>query len=230
MTTRRKARGSKRASRSRGKTTVEGLHSSMKRIDARMEAVLAKNPHAARAQLERAWREFFGVPLTPVATKGLLMHYEKLYGRRTTRKARRGSSKGNQRGGMAPVNYMMGQGTTDYTYGRFPTPMSDPQVVRGLDLGRFYENRGSRACNTTGGVDPPGQKGAGLFDSISAGYVPASVPRNLLETVSSSFSSRPISDGNPSPIKDHVALAVSDPRAFDAKFSSLGELRPIHRM
>jgi hypothetical protein len=124
----------------------------------------------------------------------------------------------------------MGQGNTDYTYGRFPTPMSDPQVVRGLDLGRFYENRGSRACNTTGGYDPPGQKGAGLFDSISAGYVPASVPRNLLETVSSSFSSRPISDGNPSPIKDHVALAVSDPRAFDAKFSSLGELRPIHRM
>jgi hypothetical protein len=226
----------------------------MKRIDARMEAVLVKNPQAARAQLEKAWREFFGVPLTPVAAKGLLMHYEKLYGRRATRKARRGSSKGkgsskgNQRGGMAPINYIMGQGNTDYTYGRFPTPMSDPQVVRGLDLGRFYENRGSRACNTTGGFDafrkesgigaaqrggasdPPGQKGAGLFDSISAGYVPASVPRNLLETVSSSFSSRPISDGNPSPIKDHVALAVSDPRAFDAKFSSLGELRPIHRM
>jgi hypothetical protein len=199
----------------------------MKRIDARMETVLAKNPQMARAQLEKAWREFFGVPLTPVAAKGLLMHYEKLYGRRATRKAAKGN---RQRGGMAPINYMMGQGNTDYTYGRFPTPMSDPQVVRGLDLGRFYENRGSRACNTTGGFDPPGQKGAGFFDSISAGYVPASVPRNLLETVSSSFSSRPISDGNPSPIKDHVPLAVSDPRAFDAKFSSLGELRPIHRM
>ena len=192
----------------------------MKRLDARMETVLAKNPSAARAHLEKTWREFFGSPLTPAAAKGLLVHYEKLYGRRATRKAVR------QRGGMAPINYMMGQGSTDYTYGRFPTPMSDPQVIRGLDLGRFYENRGSRACDTTGGFDA--QRGAGLFDSLGNGHLPASVPRNLLETGVSAFSSRPIADGNPSPIKAHVELASPPPHIFSSVGSSI-QMSPIHQ-
>jgi hypothetical protein len=189
----------------------------MKRLDAHMKAVLAKNPSAARAHLEKKWLEFFGAPLTPAAAKGLIVHYEKLYGRRATRK---------QRGGMAPINYMMGQGSTDYTYGRFPTPMSDPQVIRALDLPRFSENRGGRACDSTGGFDP--QAGGGLFDSLANGYLPASVPRNLLETAGSAITSRPIADGNPSPVKAHVELASPPNRIFNSVGSSI-PISPIHR-
>jgi hypothetical protein len=198
----------------------------MKRLDARMEAVLTKNPSAARAHLEKTWREFFGSPLTPAAAKGLLVHYEKLYGRRATRRAARAASKGRQqRGGMAPINYMMGQGSTDYTYGRFPTPMSDPQVIRGLDLGRFFENRGSRACDTTGGFDA--QRGAGLFDSLGNGYIPASVPSNLLQTTGSAFTSRPITE-HASPVKAHVELESPPSRIFSSVGSSI-QMSPIHR-
>ena len=234
MTTRR--RQGLRKTRKRG-GTVEGLHNSMKRLDVRMEAVLTKNPSAARAHLEKTWREFFGSPLTPAAAKGLLVHYEKLYGRRATRKAAR------QRGGMAPINYMMGQGSTDYTYGRFPTPMSDPQVIRGLDLGRFFENRGSRACDTTGGFDAfrkeigigaaqrggtsDAQRGAGLFDSLANGHLPASVPSNLLQTTVSAFTSRPITE-HASPVKAHVELASPPSRIFNSVGSSI-QMSPIHR-
>ena len=199
----------------------------MKRLDAHMKAVLTKNPSAARAQLEKKWLEFFGSPLTPAAAKGLIVHYEKLYGRRATRKATRAASKGrHQRGGMAPINYMMGQGNADFTYGRFPTPMSDPQVIRALDLPRFSENRGGRSCDSTGGFDP--QAGGGLFDSLGNGYLPASVPRNLLETGVSAFSSRPIADGNPSPVKAHVELASPPNRIFNSVGSSI-PMSPIHR-
>jgi hypothetical protein len=217
MTTRR--RQGLRKTR-KGGSTVEGLHNSMKRLDAHMKAVLTKDPSAARAHLEKKWLEFFGASLTPAAAKGLIVHYEKLYGRRATRKAAR------QRGGMAPINYMMGQGSTDFTYGRFPTPMSDPQVIRALDLPRFSENRGGRTCDSTGGFDP--QAGGGLFDSLANGYLPASVPRNLLETGVSAFSSRPIADGNPSPVKAHVELASPPNRIFNSVGSSI-PISPIHR-
>ena len=199
--------------------------SSFKSIDARIEAMLGKGATTKDVihSLESAWREFFGTNLSPAAAKGLMVHYQKVYGKRTTRRVRK-----NQRGGMAPVSYMMGQGSTDYTYGRFPVGMDTPQVVRSLDLGRFYENDGGRACNSTGGFDAP-QNGGGFLDSIAAGHLPQSIPVNGLQTTVSALGSHPIANPHPSPVTGQMNLPRYEPTPFDNTYSSISNLSSIHK-
>jgi len=145
---------------------------------------------------------------------------------------------------MAPVDWMMGQGTTDFTYGRFPVEIgTTPQVLKALDLGRFYESNGSRSCDATGGHAAPGQQmggrrsrnsrkqhGAGVFDAFVMGHAPASVPRNVMETTVSTVQGHPIMNPQPSPVSANPALAAYVPKPYDtSSISSISSLQSLYK-
>jgi hypothetical protein len=135
----------------------------------------------------------------------------------------------------------MGQGTTDFTYGRFPVEIgTTPQVLKALDLGRFYESTGGRSCDATGGHAVPGQqmggrrsrsqRGAGVFDAFAMGHAPASVPRNIVETTVSTVQGHPIMNPPPSPVAATTNMAVYEPKPYDASsISSISSLASIYK-
>lgn len=171
--------------------SVASLHSSFEKLDGKIRHAIqrgATESHLA-ATLRKEWSKLFHQPLSTAAVKGMASHYRTLYsGTRKTRK---------QRGGMAPMDWTMGQGVTAAVYGRFPTEIaSSPQVLKDLDNSRFFESQVGRSCDSTGGAPAPGnQKGGGLFDAFMAGHVPASVPRNAVEVGVSAAQGAPY--GNP---------------------------------
>lgn len=238
MATRRNKRSvgkSRRGSRkSRGYASVEGLHTSFNMIDGKVKELIAKGATDSDLAycIKKAWTAQFHMDISAPAVKGMIMHYRAVHGKghpaagRKTRKA-----KGRkQKGGMAPIDYTMGQGTTDFVYGRFPVEIATtPQVIRALDNQRFFESNGSRACNTTGGHAAQGQNGGGLFDSLAMGFSPASVPRNFVETSVSAVQGAPIANPDPSPVSARVALTPFDQRAYAAdRVASITQLKHVY--
>jgi hypothetical protein len=210
--------------------TVESLQASFESIDKKVRVLIerGKTDSGVIAHLKRAWNEHFHISLSPAALRGLMMHYRATT-KRTTRK---------QRGGMAPLDYMMGQGVTSAVYGRFPVEIgTSPQVMRGLDLDRFFENPISRGCNATGGFDAPKQTGGsrkqtggGVMDALGIGHMPASVPRNALETTVSAVQGRTIADAPATPVAASVATVSATPQPFDTtQVSQITSLAPIFK-
>ena len=217
-----------RKTRKAGGATVEGLHSSFSRIDDKVRALIAKGKTDSDLVdcIRKAWSEQFHMDLSLPAVKGMIMHYRAVHGSKA-RKTRK-----SQRGGMAPYDYSMGQGITDQVYGRFPIEMgTTPQVVKGLDLGRFYENRGGRSCDATGGhAAPAGQLGGGVLDAVFMGHVPGSVPRNIVETGVSAVQGRAIMNPSASPVSASVPLASYAPKAYDTgSISSISSLASVYK-
>lgn len=238
-----KHRSSRRSTRkASSKATVEGLHASFSKIDSKVKAMIAKgatDSEIARC-IEKAWSEQFHMGLSMPAVKGLILHYRAVHpsGSSSKRRTRK------QRGGMAPVDWTMGQGTTDFTYGRFPVEIgTTPQVLKALDLGRFYESNGSRSCDATGGHAAPGQqmggkrsgysrkqRGAGVLDALMMGHAPSSVPLNTMQTTVSTVQGHPTLNPNPSPISATPNLAVYTPRPYDtSSISSISSLASIYK-
>jgi hypothetical protein len=159
----RKSRNSVRKTRKARGLTVETLHASFERIDKKVHALIAKGATDSDLAccLHKSWKEQFHMPVSGSAVKALIMHYRAVHsgpGGKKTRKQKR--SQKNQSGGMAPVDYMMGQGLTSQSFGRFPVEMgTTPSVIADLDLGRFYESNAGRSCNTTGGHNALNQRG-----------------------------------------------------------------------
>jgi len=204
-------------------------------IDAKVKALIAKGATdtALACCIQKAWTEQFHMDISMPAVKGMIMHYRAVHqgsGRKTRRK---------QKGGMAPVDYVMGQGTTDFVYGRFPVEIATtPQVISALDNQRFFESNGSRACNTTGGHAAPAssilgaqaQYGGGLFDSFGMGFAPASVPRNFIESGVGAIQGAPRGNPEASPVSPTVAMATYAPRAYAAnQISSISSLDPTYK-
>lgn len=222
--------------------TVEGLHSSFDKIDTKVKAMIVKgstDSELARC-IQNGWEEQFHMELSMPAVKGLIMHYRAVHPRGKGRKTRK------QRGGMAPYTegWTMGQGITDNVYGRFPVEIgTTPQVLKALDLGRFYESTGGRSCNATGGHAAPGQqmgglrrsrnrkqRGAGLFDAFTMGHAPASVPRNIMETSVSTVQGHPIANPSASPVAGTVPLATYEPKPYDTSaISSISSLQSLYK-
>lgn len=231
MTTRRRSSRRGRSSRkSRNYASVEGLHTSFNMIDDKVKALIAKGAtdSALACCIQKAWTEQFHMDISAPAVKGMIMHYRAVHSGsgRKTRKALAADRK--QKGGMAPVDYVMGQGTTDFVYGRFPVEIATtPQVISALDNQRFFESNGSRACNTTGGH--AAQQGGGLFDSLGMGFAPASVPRNFIESGVGAVQGAPRGNPEPSPVSSTVAMASFAPRAFAAdQVSSITNLKAVY--
>ena len=182
MATRKQLR-SGRKTRKGGLLSVASLHGAFEKLDGKIRHAIQKGAtetHLA-ATLRKEWSKLFHQPLSTAAVKGMASHYRALYGNRKTRK---------QRGGMAPMDWTMGQGVTSAVYGRFPTEIAQSSGA----LDRFYENPVSRSCDSTGGHSAS-QKGGGLFDAFMAGHAPASVPRNAVEVGVSAAQGAPY--GNP---------------------------------
>jgi len=212
----RAARG-KKTRRSSAATTVEGLHASFEKIDDKVRAMITKgkNDTDLACCIEKAWSEQFHTSISMPAVKGMIMHYRAVHGGRRTYK--------KQKGGMAPIGLITGQGNTDYTFGRFPVPMSDPQVLKAFSIDRTYDSSVAQSC------DKP-MSGGGFFDSLMAGHAPHSVPRNVVETSVSAVQAAPIQNPNPSPVSGRVDLAAYAPTAYNpAGVSSMSSLGPVYK-
>jgi hypothetical protein len=209
--------------------TVEGLHASFEKIDKRVRDMIdhGKTDSELACCIRKAWNEQFHRALSAPAVTGMVSHYRAVYsapgGKRKTRKAQK-----TQRGGMAPLDWTMGQGTTQAVYGSFPVAMgTTPSVVKSLD--RFFESPIGRSCDRTGGYDAPAQTGGGLVDSFLMGHMPASVPRNALETGVSAVQGHTITNPSPSPVAAHVTGSVYTPRAFDpSSIAQITSMSPVY--
>ena len=230
-------RHTRKASREgRGTLSVEALHATFEKMDGRLRQVVESGVTDTELNhaVSRAWSSAFQQELSAPAVRGLVVHYRSLYGGsragRRTRKARR------QRGGMAPLDWTMGQGTTATTFGRFPDDFSTSgQAVRSLDLTRFYENSVSRSCDSTGGrntlaAQSGSQKGGGIFDALMAGHAPASIPRNIVEIGVSTAQGAPITNPPPAPEVSTWKPFVAVPTAFDSSaVSNLAGLSTVYQ-
>lgn len=220
--------------------TVEGLHNTFEKIDSRVRCMIerGKPDSALTCCIRKAWREFFQRDLSSPAVEGMIRHYRSVYqpkGRRGTRKV--------QRGGMAPLDYTMGQGITGAVYGRFPVEMgATPSVVGSLD--RFFESPIGRSCDSTGGFAAlpqtgggrrtrsknRNQRGGGFFDALFQPHAPASVPRNVIETGLSSIQGAPIRNPAASPIAYEAATRSQPLQAFNpVGISSMSTLAPVYQ-
>lgn len=212
--------------------SVEGLHSAFQGIDTKMAKMIqaGRTDSELAACLMKEWATTFHNDLSIPAVKGMVEHYRAVHrvsGSRRTRKAKAKS----QRGGMAPLDYVLGQGTTALTYGQFPTAIyTDPTVLQSLDLNRFFESPIGRSCNATGGFDAPTQTGGGLLDALGMGHMPASVPRNVVETGVSTLQGHPIANPPSSPVAASVPMTHPTPAPYDASaIPSMGSLKPVYQ-
>lgn len=217
--------------------TVEGLHNTFEKIDSRVRCMIerGKPDSSLTCCIRKAWQEFFHQDLSNPAIEGMIRHYRSVYapkGKRATRKA--------QRGGMAPMDYTMGQGVTGAVYGRFPIELgATPSAVGSLD--RFFESPVGRSCDSTGGYAAPPQtgggkrtrrrqRGGGIFDALLQPHAPPSVPRNVIETGLSSIQGAPIRNPPATPIAYEAALRPQTLQPFNpAGISPMSSLAPVYQ-
>ena len=230
MTTRRAIRKTRMRltrsgrSSSRSVMSVEALHASFEKLDEKLRSLVKRSSTDSELSrtVARLWREQFHTELSGPAIKGMLSHYRATYGARKTRKA--------QRGGMAPLDHMMGQGMAGAVYGRFPLEMgTTPQVVRALDMERFFESPISRSCDATGGAPPPMQSGGGFFTALNMGHAPFSVPENGLQKGVAALAGVTSTEGNPSPVSATVNEYRPTYNAIDtSSISNISSMQPLY--
>ena len=189
--------------------SVETLQAAFEKIDRRVRTLVEKRRSDAQVAecIRKSWKDILHTQLSGPATRGLLTHYR-------TVQHPKGRTRKIQRGGMAPLDWTLGQGTTAPIYGRFPVEMgAQASVVKSLD--EFYEHPISRSCNATGGYPAPAQTGGGFFDALANGHAPASVPRNILETTVSAIQGNPITNPPPSPVAAQIPAGSVALKPFD---------------
>ena len=211
-----------RKTRKAGKSalSVEGLHASFEKLDEKVRRAVASGVTDSELGevIRRNWSMLFHHGLNRPAVQALVSHYRAVHGsHKKTRKARRGR-KARQVGGAAPLDYVLGQGTTAPVYGRFPVEMgASPAAIRTLDLDRYFENSIGQ------------QRGGGLLDSLAMGFSPASVPRNMIETSVSAVQGHTIQNPPADPVSGHAPVVVPHPRPFDtSQVSSVSSLAPVY--
>jgi hypothetical protein len=219
--------------------TVEGLHASFEKIDGKIRALVQKGAPATElsACIRRSWTHHFQRPVSEAAIQGLVTHYRAIYpGPKKTRKNK--SQRGGQTGGMAPLDYQVGQGLTTDPYGIFPSEMGRV-AVSALDNERFFESPVGRHCNTTGGYAAPGQaggrrsrrnqRGGSMWDALVNGHAMGSVPRNVIETGVSVAQGAPIMNPNPDPVHQTWSAAQNPLTAFDtSQIHQYSTLAPVY--
>ena len=215
-------KGRKTIRKGRGGPTIEGLHASFESVDRKIRALVERGATDSEIgyALERLWADLFHDELSNAAITGMIKHYRATTtGKRKTRR--------KQRGGMAPLDWTMGQGSIASTYGAFPDSMgATAHVVRSLDNARFFESPISRSCDSTGGYPP--QSGGGLLDSLMAGHMPASIPRNVVEVGVSTVQGAPIANPNPNPIVAAPTLATTSLHPFAPQgITQVSSLSPV---
>lgn len=203
---------------------MEGLRAAFDKVDAKARAAIesGKPDAAVSSAIDKAWADLFHHGLSPSALKGMTMHYRALYRSRRTRKNK-------QRGGMAPLDWTMGQGTTAPVYGTFPVEMgATARTVAALDLDRYFENSVSRSCDGTGYAPPP-QTGGGILDAIFAPHAPTSAPPNVMQTGLNTLVGQPQHYASAAPEARAWSYTTPTPQAFNpAAISSISTLAPVY--
>jgi len=94
--------------------------------------------------LRKKWHTVFGTELTEVSAKSFATHYREMRskntrGRKVTRRSRK------QRGGIAPLSYVMTPGADVSVYGRFPVEVdTDPGSIKDLDV--YFQDALTLGC------------------------------------------------------------------------------------
>jgi len=224
--------------------TVDSLHASFERIDAKVRHMISKGctNQALEKCIRRLWSQQFHQTLSHPALKGMITHYRSLYGEKSDKQTR----KRKQVGGMAPLDWTMGQGSTDMVYGRFPVfEGSSPKFVNDLGIvNRTFESPIGTACTAQAGGSrrrKRTQKGGGIFDSLSygltgggvgesvrMGHAMPSVPPNTLQKATGALQASPV-PGRSDPTDPAWKMRVFNPQPFDAKALTSFELSPVYR-
>jgi hypothetical protein len=216
--------------------TVDSLHASFEQIDAKVRHMISKGCTNSGLEycIRRLWSQQFHQSLSRPAMIGMISHYRALYGSgRKTRKS--------QQGGMAPLDYVGGQGTAA-VYGRFPVlEGSSPKFVSDLGtVNRTFESSIGPACTAQAGGSRKKQKGGGIFDSLSygltgagvgesirMGHAPSSVAANSLQRMVGTVQASPV-PGRSDPTDPAWKMAAFDPKPFDAAAQSTFQLSPVY--
>lgn len=220
--------------------TVDSLHASFQRVDAKVKHMIEKGctNHALEECIRRLWSQQFHQDLSKAATAGMIMHYRALYKNKKTRK-------NSQKGGMAPLEYSSGQGA-DVVYGRFPVfEGSSPKFVQslgGVEGQRTVESSIGTSCTKQqGGRQSRGrQRGGGIFDDIGSaftgggvgrsmamGHPIVSVPANGLQNTVNAFQASP-SSRNGDPTAPAWQNRPFDPKPYDANSAQTFTLSQVY--
>lgn len=204
--------------------TVDSLHASFQRIEAKVKHMIEKGctNHSLEECIRRLWSQQFHQDLSRAATAGMIMHYRALYKTRKTRK---------QKGGMAPLEYVGGQGA-DVVYGSFPVfEGSSPAFVRslgGVEGQRTVESSIGTSCTKQqGGRRSRSQRGGSIYSSVAMGHPLVSVPANVFQTTTNAVQGRP-SFVSGDPTKHTWSSSQFAPKAFDANAQSTFQLSPVY--
>ena len=224
--TRRVLKRGKRSTRSnKGGETIESLQASFEKIDSKARALIEQGRTDSElvAALKDLWVDQFSADLSHVAAIGLVKHYRSVHTSvRKTRKNRR-----NQKGGMAPMGWTMGQGTTDFTYGRVPVEIgTSAAAVKALDVG--FNSSISSSCDSTGSMKS--QMGGGsLLATIGMGHPPTSVPSNILQNVVYTAQGVP-SSNTYDPVRATVPVAPYAPQPFEpGKLTEISDMTGLYK-
>lgn len=209
--------------------TVDSLHASFERIDAKVRHMISKGctNQALEQCIRRLWSQQFHQALSSPAMKGMITHYRSLYGEKSRKQTRK------QVGGMAPVEWTMGQGSTDMVYGRFPVfEGSSPKFVHDLGtVNRAFESSIGPACTAQAGGTRrrrKNQRGGGVGESVRMGHAMPSVPPNTLQKATGAFQASPV-PGRSDPTDPAWKMRVFNPQPFDAKALTSFELSPVYK-
>ena len=222
--------------------TVDSLHASFNNIDGKIRHMIEKGctDKALEECIRRLWSQQFHQSLSRAALTGMITHYRALYkGSRKTKKSK------NQKGGMASLDYTMGQGSAE-SYGRFPVfEGGSRQFVNDLGMNRTFESSIGAACDRTqkGGRKSRKQRGgADIFDTLSSlatgggvgaavrmGHAPPSVPVNILQNGVAASQGVTIRGTNGDPTSPGWVPARFDLKPFDASNMRGFELSQVYK-
>ena len=144
-------------------TTIEMLHASFIKIDDVVRDMIKKgsSDSAIACRIRHEWKTMFQQKISDSAIQGLLIHYRSMH--RTKKEKEK-----EQRGGMAPLDYTLAQGTVS-PYGNFPVDITtNKQFIHDLDATRSYDSSIGKGC---------AQGGGGVGSAVNMGHIPTSVPR-----------------------------------------------------
>jgi len=109
--------------------------------------------------LQKKWFALFKTPLTDLSAKSFVTHYRNMRSGRGTKRTKRNQRKATrkvrkaqhkpqrkvQRGGVAPLNYVMTPGADVPVYGRFPVELdTNPAGIQDLD--RYFQDSLTLEC------------------------------------------------------------------------------------
>ena len=97
--------------------------------------------------LQKKWHALFGTNLSDLSAKSFVTHYREMRSKSTrNRKSKKVTRRGRkQRGGVAPLNYVMTPGADVSVYGRFPVEVdTDPGSIKDLDV--YFQNALTLGC------------------------------------------------------------------------------------